>query len=59
MERMMPNMITEAMALHASRTFGHFLLNAIRIAAKKETPTARNGLQSMIVISETPPAIPV
>ena len=30
MERMMPNMITEAMALHASRTFGHFLLNAIK-----------------------------
>ena len=43
----------------APRTFGHFLLNAIRIAAKKETPTARNGLQSMIVISETPPAVPV
>ena len=55
----MPNMITEAMALHASRTLGHFLLNAIKIAAKKETPTARNGLQSMIVISETPPAVPV
>ena len=37
-------------------TLGQRLLKAIKITARKETPTARKGLQSIIVISRTPPA---